>query len=54
MVKQLSEIERLKLENTNLKGQIAEYREIVAELSAQLREHKDTENFNKSFETDKK
>lgn len=50
----LNEIEKLKLENSNLKGQIAEYREIVAELSNQLKEYKDTEAFNKSFEIDSK
>ena len=36
----LTEIERLKLENSNLKGQVAEYREIVAELSEQLKKYK--------------
>ena len=54
MVKILSEIEKLKLENSNLKFQISEYQQIVAELSAQLKEHKDTKDFNKSFEADKK
>lgn len=37
----LTEIEKLKLENSNLKGQIAEYREIVAELSEQLKRYKE-------------
>lgn len=40
MIKILSEIEKLKLENSNLRGQIAEYREIVAELSEQLKKYK--------------
>ena len=38
----LTEIEKLKLENSNLKGQIAEYREIVQELSEQLKKHKES------------
>jgi predicted RNase H-like nuclease (RuvC/YqgF family) len=54
MVKKLSELEKLKLENSNLQLQITEYQQIVAELSAQLKEHKDTADFNRSFETDKK
>ena len=54
MVKILSELEKLKLENSNLKFQVAEYREIVAELSAQLKQKKDTGEFKKSFEADKK
>ena len=36
----LNEIEKLKLENANLRGQVAEYREIVAELSEQLKKYR--------------
>jgi len=36
----LNEIEKLKLENSNLRGQVAEYREIVAELSEQLKKYR--------------
>lgn len=54
MPRMLTEIEKLKLENSNLKGQVAEYREIVAELSDQLKKHKETIDIQEASETDKK
>ena len=54
MTKILTDLQKLQLENSNLRFQITEYQQIVAELSAQLKEYKDTADFNRSFETDKK
>lgn len=54
MIKILSEIEKLKLENSNLRGQIAEYREIVAELSEQLKKYKQSINIRETSEADRK
>lgn len=54
MTKILTDIQKLQLENSNLRYQITEYQQIIEELSAQLKEHKDTTEFNRSFETDKK
>ena len=50
----LSEIEKLKLENSNLRGQVAEYREIVAELSEQLKKYKKTIDIREISAEDKK
>ena len=49
----LSEIEKLKLENSNLRGQVAEYREIVAELSEQLKKYKRPIEIKETFVKDK-
>ena len=54
MVKKLTELEQLKLKVSNYEYQIKEYQEIVAELSKQLKEYKDTAEFNKSFEVNSK
>jgi predicted RNase H-like nuclease (RuvC/YqgF family) len=45
MIKQLTLVERLKLENSNLELQIGEYREIVQELTTKLQKlQKEKEN----------
>ena len=53
MVKILNKIEKLQLENSNLKFQITEYQQIVKELSDQLKKYK-TDNKIKSLSAEDK